>query len=138
MAFILVTNVYVANEAYLNLYLRYENTYAFYTSLIADIKMMPTFDKDTKLAVIGTYREPDYYWNKFDFLYFIHGTTYINPDFYPKERFLEYYLGFEISLASAEEMEAIRSSQEFAEMPCYPYSGSMKMVGDIFVVKLSD
>ena len=138
LAFILVTNVYIANEAYLNLYLRYENTYAFYTSLIADIKMMPTFDKDTKLAVIGTYREPDYYWNKFDFLYFINGTTYINPDFYPKDRFLEYYLGFDISLASAEEMEAIQSSQEFAEMPCYPYSGSMKMVGDIFVVKLSD
>ena len=41
-------------------------------------------------------------------------------------------------MASDAEIEAIRQSPEFAEMHRYPYSGSMKMVGDTFVVKLSD
>ena len=52
LAIIIVVNTYIANESYLNLYLRYENAASFYTSLIADIKMMPEFNKESRLDVV--------------------------------------------------------------------------------------
>ena len=131
---LIVINTYVANEAYLNLYLRYENSYAFYTSLIADLKVMPGFDENTKLAVIGWYHWPDYFIEPSSK---IMGASGFMPDEYPKENFLRYFLGFPISMATAEEIDQITSSVEFAEMPVYPYYGSMKMIGNICVVKLS-
>lgn len=137
MGAIIIVNIYIANEAFLCLYLRYENACSFYTSLIADLKMMPEFDENTKLAVIGTYDEPDYYLEEFYFSDHITGTDGFLPDSYSKERFTEYYLGFTIPFASDEEIAEIAASEEYAEMAVYPYYGSMKMIGDICVVKLS-
>ena len=36
-----------------------------------------------------------------------------------------------------EEAAGIAASAEFAEMPCYPYYGSTRIIGDAMVVKLS-
>ena len=134
---ILLINIYTANETYLNLYLRYENAYAFYTSLIADIKMMPEFEEGTKLAILGTYEQPDFYEEHFPSSGQITGVYGFIPDSYSKERFLYYYLGFSVPFASTEEAEFIQASQEYQEMSEYPYYGSIKMIGDTLVVKLS-
>ena len=136
-AMILAINVYIANEAYLNLYLRYENAYAFYTSVIADIKMSPDFTEGTRLAVIGTWDDPDFYGEYLDFTNSLTGVTGFKPDSYSKARFMEFYIGFTIPFASEEEQAKIAASPEFAEMPVYPYYGSVKKIGDTMVVKLS-
>ncbi|MGN0978377.1 MAG: glucosyltransferase domain-containing protein [Faecousia sp.] len=137
LAAVITANIYIANESYLNLYLRYENAYAFYTSLIADIKMTPGFDKNTKLAVIGTYQEPAFYLEKFYYTDELTGVDGFLPDNYSNERFLEYYLGFPIPFASDQEIQAIQETVEYQEMAVYPYYGSLKLIGDILVVKLS-
>ena len=59
------------------------------------------------------------------------------PDTYSKEQFVQYYLGISIPFASEEELSAIEASPEFAEMPVYPYYGSLRKIGDVMVVKLS-
>lgn len=137
LAVIVIVNTYVANASYLNLHLRYENAYAFYTSLAADIKMMPEFDEDMKLAVLGTYQEPAFYEEKFPFLPQLTGVKGFLPDSYSRAKFLEYYIGLPIPSASDEEIEAITASAEFEEMAVYPYYGSMRMIGDVLTVKLS-
>lgn len=137
MAVMIILNTYLANEAYLNLYLRYENAYAFYTSLWADIKMTPGFEENTKLALIGHWQEPDYYSEKFEFLGQITGVGGFTANSYSGEQFLEYYLGAPISFASQAEIEAIQCAPEYAEMAVYPYYGSMAMIGDTLVVRLS-
>lgn len=137
-AVIIMINIYVANGSHLALYLRYENAYAFYTSLIADMKMSPDFTEGTRLAVIGIWEDPDFYSENLDFTNFITGTKGIKPDSYSKERFMQYYLGFTIPFASEEEQAQIAASPEYAEMPVYPYYGSMRKFGDILVVKLSE
>lgn len=134
---IIIVNTYVANAAFLNLHLRYENAYAFYSAVIADIKMMPEFTEDTKLAIIGNWDSPDFYHEKIAFAQHITGTAGFYPDSYSNQAFLEYYLGFTIEFASEEEIAAISASTEFANMPVYPYYGSMEMFGDVLVVKLS-
>jgi len=137
LALIIAGNTYLANEAYLLLHLRYENAYSFYTSLVADIKMTPGFDENTKLAVIGTFQEPSFYLEKFPFSDHVTGTDGFLPDIYSKDRFLEYYLGFPIPMASEEEISAITATSEYQEMARYPYYGSLQLIDDILVVKLS-
>ena len=136
-AAIVLINVYIANASYLTLQLRYENACAFYTSLIADIKMMPEFTEGTRLAVIGTWDDPDFYEENLNFTNILTGVTGFKPDSYSKEAFLQYYLGFSIPMASAQEQAQIAASPEYAEMPVYPYYGSLRKIGDTLVVKLS-
>ena len=137
LALVIVINTYVANQAYLHLHLRYENAYAFYSSLAADIKMQPEFDEDTRLAVVGNYQQPEFYSEQFEHIHKITGVYGFVPDNYSNESFLTYYVGFPVPFAAPEEVEAIRESEEYADMPVYPYYGSMRFFGDVLVVKLS-
>lgn len=133
-----VVNTYIANAAYLNMYLRYENTYAFYTSLVADLKMMPEFQEGTRLSVIGSYQEPYFFYDEFPFTYRIMGTGGMRPDSGTYFEFLDYYVGHRIMVADKAEVAEIIATQEFQDMPVYPYYGSLRLFGDIIVVKLSD
>lgn len=137
MAVIVLLNTYLANEAYLNLYLRYENAYAFYTTLLADIRMTPGFDEDTKLALAGYWQEPDFYSEKFEVLDQLTGVDGFTANSYSGERFLEYYLGAKIPFATDEEIAAIQNTPEYEAMAVYPYYGSIAVIDDILVVKLS-
>jgi len=138
MALVIISNIYTANAAYLRMYLQYENTYAFYTSLIADLKATPEFDADTtQLAVIGDYHDPAFYQSKFDFTNKIFGTTGFLPHSYAREKYLEYFIGFPLLCSTDAEIEEIMQTQEYQQMPVYPSYGSMRMIGNTFVVKLS-
>lgn len=134
----IVTNIYVANADSLNLYLRYENTYSFYTSLMAQIMQMPEYTPDTKLAVMGDYQQPSFYNEYFPSLYYMNGWAGISPDIYSYDKFIEYYIGVEIPIAGDDEIAEIASSPEYAEMAVYPYYGSVRLIGDTIVVKLSE
>ena len=137
LSLVIVINVYVANAAYLNLHLRYENAYAFYTSLLADLKMMPEFQEDTKLAVTGFWKNPDYFEDNFQFAHYLAGMYGFVPDSYSNESFLKYYIGVASPFASAEEIAEITASPEYADMAVYPYYGSVQLFDDVLVVKLS-
>lgn len=138
MAVILAINIYVANESYLNMYLRYENTYAFYTSLIADIKAMPEFTPGTKLALIGQWQSPQFYDQHFETTYYLMGVAGFMPTEYSRQDYLNYYIGFPMEFASWEEMVAIQETEAFQQMPTYPYYGSLDVINDTIVVKLSE
>ncbi len=138
MAVVIAINIYAANGLYLNLHLRYENAYAFYTALLADLKMDPQFQPGTKLAIIGTYQEPNFYWDEFEYVYRIMGGDGFNPDDYTQYHFMYYYVGLRMEFASQEEIRQIRQTEEFANMAVYPYHGSMERIGDTMVVKLSE
>lgn len=137
LTLIVVINTYVANEAFLNLHLRYENSYAFYTSLLADLRSNPEFQEGTKLAVVGSYDSPDFYEYYFRFLPELTGVMGFLPDSYSYGAFLHYYLGLSIPIATAEETQQIMATEEYQNMNVYPYYGSTKLINDILVVKLS-
>ncbi len=137
MALTIIVNVYVANAGYLNLYLGYENTYAFYTSLVADIRMLPGYTENSKLALGGNYQTPAYIQENFNSQYFILGLDSYNPQFPSHESFLKYYVGIDLPSVSEEELAQITTTPEYEEMAVYPYYGSIRMIGDTVVVKLS-
>lgn len=137
LSVIIVCNIYLANQVWLNLQLRYENAYAFYTTLLADLQQRPEFQPETKLALIGYYQEPGFYDEKFQVINQLTGAKGFLPDSYSRERFVEYYLGLEIPFASQEEIAALTGLPQVQQMPAYPYYGSVAAVEDILVVKLS-
>lgn len=135
---ILVANTYIANASYLNLYLQYENTYSFMSTILSDLTRRPDFTQDTRLAIIGPWKRPGFYSEHLGFasnLTSVSGFSY--DDLYSWPWFLEYYMGITIESANEEEIAAIRQTQAYADMQTYPYSGSMEMFGDILVIKLS-
>ena len=134
----LVINIYAANSVYLGLHLRYENAYAFYTSLLSDMRQQPGYDSDTRLALIGDYEGASFYDDEFGHLYRIMGADGFQPDSHSNWFFLFYYLGLRVTFAEEAERAKIASSEAFAQMPVYPYHGSIQMFDDVLVVKFSD
>jgi len=138
LSVIILINIYVANTAYLNLHLRYENAYAFYTSLTAGIRQMPQFREGTRIAVIGSWKSPEFYETHLDVTNYLVGAKGFLPSDYTAQAFMEYYIGFPAEFVTTQEAQAIQSSDAFREMPAYPYYGCITVMEDVIVVKLSD
>lgn len=138
LALIVFINVYTANTAYLALHLRYENAYSFYTSLTAQIRQMPQFQEGTQIAVIGGWKTPDFYYQHMEFTDYLMGVKGFLPSDYSAPHFMEYYIGFPAEFVSPEKAEQIRQTEAFRDMPVYPYYGSMDVIDDVIVVKLSE
>lgn len=135
---IILSNVFVANKAYLKLHLDYENTYSFFTSLIGDIKTTEGFDEESKIAIIG---EADKMISRFEELESLDivGITRYEIDINNiREKFIQRYCGFDAPFVTEEEKEWIKSQKEFVQMSEYPYYGSIAEIGDFIVVKLGD
>ncbi len=131
-------SIFVGNSAFLKLHLAYENSYSFYGSIVNQVKTLPELNPHSKLAIVG---KSEMFVN--DFSQFpasdgIMGATGFEVNDYSYTRFIKYYIGFNIEFADEEELNLITSSEAFAEMPHYPFAGSIHAFDDIIVVKLSD
>lgn len=138
LAGILAGNVYLANIAYLNMHLRYENAYSFYTTVLTAAQQVPGYEKETPLAVIGNWQRPQFYEEKFEVLVNLGGVTGFLPDEYSAPSFVQYYLGASIPFATAQEKAQLQSTPSFQQMPVYPANGSIAMIDGCLVVKLSE
>lgn len=137
LAAIIICNTYLANQIWLNLQLRYENAYSFYTSLLSDLRQLPQFDGNTPVALVGSYQDPVFYENHFESTAGITGTKGFLPDSYSKDRFMEYYLGIDLPFATEEECAALAELPQVEQMPAYPYYGSIASIDGVIVIKLS-
>ncbi len=141
LAVVILCNVYVANEAYLKLYLDYEKTYGNYVSIISSLQATPGFQEDTKVAFVREPKEETEEQteqkesNRFSELTGIMGAG-LKPYEYIHERFLDYFCGLSITLASDAEIKEIEQMEQFIQMPVYPYNGSIAQIGDMIVVKI--
>lgn len=138
LALIITCNTYIANAAYLNLYLQYQNTYSLTTSMAAALQDMPGFTEDSKVAIAS--RDPfPAYWSENDYCpLYLTGITGIILGDYAIGSMVEYYNGFALNIVSEEEMERIMETDAFRDMPVYPSYGSIQKINDVFVVKFSD
>lgn len=53
-------------------------------------------------------------------------------------RFFDKYLGIKIKICSKDEYDSIVKNNEFKNMPIYPNCGSIKIIDNIIVIKISD
>ena len=138
MAFLIGNSIFVGNSAFLKLYLAYENSYSFYGTIVTQVKSLPGLNSDCKLAIIGEATEFVTDFDQFPASDSIMGATGFEVNDYSYDRFIKNFLGFSISFASQEEVESVTTSETFQQMPVYPYHGSVQIIDNIVVVKLSD
>ena len=138
MAVILAGNIFIANKAYLYMHMSYENTYFYSTAILTQLQDTPGYSQDAKVAIIGTYTDPDYIWANFDDLRSLVGVSSLSPNAYSIDGFFEHYNGISLNLVSGEDAARIQATEEFAQMPCYPDTGYIQTIGDTIVIKLSE
>ncbi len=138
LSLVIVVNTYVANEVYLNMHLKQENTTAFFTTVLANARSTPGFTEGTKLALAGVYQVPDFYDYYFGYLLNeLQGVKGFMPTEYSNGSFLRFYLGVDIPMATPEEIAAVMQTQAYQNMDVYPYYGSIALIDDLLVVKFS-
>ena len=137
MAVVIICNTYFANEFSLYNYLMKENVTSFYTSILTQVYETPGFAEGTELALIGeppefpVERNACYTRDEFT----LPGNPVDSSAIAPF--IIRYYIGSDIPLADDDTVAALKDTAEFAEMPVYPYYGSVQMIDGTVVVKLS-
>ena len=137
MTVVIICNTYFANEFSLYNYLMKENVTSFYTSLLTQVYETPDFAEGTELALIGeppefpVERNACYTRDEFT----LPGNPVDSSAIAPF--IIRYYIGSDIPRADADTVAALKDTAEFAEMPVYPYYGSVRMIDGTVVVKLS-
>ncbi|MCM1506566.1 MAG: hypothetical protein NC177_05450 [Ruminococcus flavefaciens] len=139
MSCIILFSIKFSNVIYIQKEISVKNTYSFYTSLVTQIKSNLDFNEDTKIAIIG--RTNNNIWQMEEFPYIKSIGMMNSPDYinmYSREKYIKYFIGFDVKFATYEEKEIIQELPEFKEMSCYPYYNSMKTIDDYIVIKFSD
>ena len=132
---IMICNIYYANITYLQMNIVCENGYAFFSSVVTQVKQTPGFDSQKKLALIGEgdnwiYDLEEFGDNK------IRGTDPSLVNVISRDEFIKYYIGFDIPFATEDEIMQIEKTQEYQDMEEYPWYGSVAIIDDYVVVKL--
>ncbi len=139
MIFAIIINIYTANVAYLRMYLSYESLYAFYSTVITQVRSTPGYDENSKVALIGDINGAVYeHYQFYEFDSNIMGTQGVKPNIYSKTTFMRNYLGVQLTLADDAEIEKIKETEEFKNMQTYPYYGSIQKIEDYIVIKFED
>ncbi len=135
MALIIFTNIYFANSFYLRSQLQYENRKAFYTTMLTRVMQTEGFSAGSKLAIIGNESSLEYdHDGSFDFSSFqLPGSNITSLTH--AEDIISIYLGCDIPFADEKECAALAETEEVRDMPCYPYYGSVRSVGQYIIVK---
>ena len=135
LALIIAGNVFFANKVYLKMYLEYENAYAFYNTLMAQVMDTPGFGRYTVIDIVGNTSSGITRFDNID----TSGFTGPNDELvntYTRVNFIKYYLGLDLYMYRE---DTVYDAAWYDEMPCYPAPGSIRLLEDEarIVVKLS-
>lgn len=122
LALIVAGNVFYCNKVYLKMALQYENAYAFYNALMAQIMDTPGFNSETIIDFVGSDA-----WGvkKFDEIdtQLLTGPNDDLVNIYTRVDFMKYYMGIDLYSYREDTIYA----DWYEEMPSYPDSGSIMM-----------
>lgn len=135
-------NTILVNKAYLKLDMVYESAYAFCTKLTARMEMTENYEVGMPVVLVGSLSEEN--------------RPPLNPEMDELNQmagittelkilrtniisgFCRYYIGDQIAEATEEQHLAVLENPEVETMPIYPYSGSIRIIDGVMVVKLGE
>lgn len=127
---------YYANVNYTSLYFANRQAENYCNSLVTQVRMTEGFDTEKEWAFIGRVKDPllNNAWQEVPG-YGGNATSEYLVSAYSWYRWIEYYMGYELPMASDDKIEQLRNSEEVQQMPCWPNAGSIKVMGDTVVIK---
>lgn len=123
LAVILISNVFFANRIYLKMHLQYENAFAFYNTLMAQVMETPGFNSDTVVDFVGNEAGGIKVFDEIDSSH-LTGPNDELVNIYTRVDFIRYYLGLDLY---AYMEDVILNSDWYKAMPSYPDEGSIVM-----------
>lgn len=127
-----------ANGEYLSMQLSYEQAASYYTTMITQIKSVDGYRDDMKVVFSGLdIVDKTLYRNEIMNTFSMSGRDDALAEAYSKQNFIRYYCGFDAETADIDVLSEI-SKTKLAQMPSYPNAGSIQVMDDVVVVKLSD
>lgn len=129
---------YLANVNYTAMYYTNRQAENYLNSMVVQIRMTEQYDSSKKWAFIGDKIEDPLIKNAWEKapMYGGKGSTYINA--YSRNRWIQQYFGYKIPIANEETVRKLKKQPEVKEMPCWPDSGSIKVIDDTVVIKLQN
>lgn len=135
-------NYLITNEAYFRMDIAYQHSFAYYNRIVMSIEEQPDYNYGDPLLVLGNaYPEryavasldmEDKRFEEFSGVATENGMLTEGV----RIRFLRTYLGIDIPEYTDEVLKDIKGTKEYKQMPIYPKSGSIKLIKNIWVVKI--
>lgn len=136
-----ITYIWFANGNYLAMEYTNQHDNAYYQTLMTQIKSVDGYHADMPITMIGkpvvdsTYTRQDMIGRTFN----ISGKSSTNINAYSSWNIMTRVLGYDpVNRNSDEEEEYFRGLDEVVNMPCYPSSGSIKIIDDTIVIKFQE
>lgn len=127
-----------ANGQYLSMQLSFEQASSFYTTMVTKIKSVEGYHEDMKVVFSGVdIVDKTLYHNKIMDTFSMSGRDDALADAYSKQNFILYYCGFDARIAGIDILTE-QSKEILEQMPTYPNEGSIQVLDDAVVVKLSE
>ena len=136
-----ITYIWFANGNYLAMEYTNQHDNAYYQTLMTQIKSVDGYHADMPITMIGkpvvdsTYTRQDMIGGTFN----ISGKSSTNINAYSSWNIMTRVLGYDpVNRNSDEEEEYFRGLDEVVNMPCYPSTGSIKIIDDTVVIKFQE
>ncbi len=138
---IIFSNSYFANVNYSSMYFSNRQVENFYNSITTQIHSTQGYDTSKTWAFIGKVDEKFFNQSVWGEQHTYGGnkqaaSQLINS--YCGKNWVFNYLGYRYTAASDSEKEILKQRYEVQEMPCWPDQGSVKVIDNYVVIKLSD
>lgn len=132
-------NVYYTNVNYQIQHFTTRQTENYAAALVTQVRMTEGFTPDKTWAFLGKVDDPllDNYWVEMND-YFGYGGNSTAPGLlrnYSWDRWLAYYTGYTVPVATEAELEALYQLEQVRNMPQWPAYGSVQAVGEYMVIK---
>ena len=130
---------YDTNVNYTASYYANRQTENYLNSIVVQVRMTDGFDTKKEWAFLGNIDDP-LLRTPWEYEAFFGGNDPLHGLINRPSRsdWFWHYCGYTIPYASAEKIQQLWSSEEVAQMPCWPDSGSIKIVGDTVVIKFQE
>lgn len=134
----IVSYCHFANGQYVSMQLSLEQASSYYTTMITQIKSTEGYQEDMKVVLSGVdIVDKTLYHNEIMNAFSMSGRDDALADAYSKQNFILYYCGFQAELAD-ENILSGQSKSVLEGMPTYPNDGSIRILDNAVVVKLSE
>lgn len=139
LALVVFSYGYQTNVNYTAMYYANRQVENYLNSLVTQVRMAPGFDTGKKWAFLGQIDDPllNCYW-EYEMDYGGGEVTKALLGHSSWSAWMWNYCGYMPPMASEEDCSALAAQETVRRMPCWPDSGSIRVVGDAVVIKFSE
>jgi hypothetical protein len=137
----------LTNRAYMRMYLSYERVTSYFNRILTRVEEMDGYQNGDNVMILGEFNYKDNP-SPIETVDRLDTESLRSMDGVALEKglftlvvinnFIRTYLGFDMMGSTYSQKAEMMNSQEYIDMPIYPSEGSIKKIGDAWVVKLCD